>query len=100
MKPFEWNNKKNEWLQKERGISFEEIVIALNDGKVIDTYEHSNQEKYPGQKIFVLEIEEYAYIVPFIEDNDKIFLKTIYRSRKATQKYLKKGVNKYGELDQ
>jgi uncharacterized DUF497 family protein len=97
MKPFEWNKTKNEWLQKERGISFEEIVIALNEGKVVDTYEHFNQEKYPGQKVFVLEIEKYAYVVPFVEDNDKFFLKTIFRSRKATQKYLKGG--KHGQSD-
>lgn len=97
MKPFEWNKTKNEWLQKERGISFEEIVIALNKGKVVDTYKHSNQEKYPRQKVFVLEIEKYAYVVPFVEDNDKIFLKTIFRSRKATQKYLKG--DKHGESD-
>jgi uncharacterized DUF497 family protein len=95
MKPFEWNIAKNEWLQKERGISFEEIVIALNEGKVVDTYKHSNHEKYPRQKVFVLEIEKYAYVVPFVEDNEKIFLKTIFRSRKATQKYLKGG--KHGE---
>ena len=60
---------------------------------MVDTYEHSNQEKYPGQKVFVLEIENYAYLVPFVEDSDKIFLKTIFRNRKATKKYLKGGNN-------
>ncbi len=88
-KPFDWSKTKNEWLKKERGISFEEIVIALNEGKMVDTYKHYNQEKYPNQKVFVLEIENYVYLVPFVEDTEKIFLKTIFRSRKATKKYLK-----------
>jgi len=90
MKPFEWSITKNEWLKKERQISFEEIVNAINDDKVVDTYKHPNQEKYPNQKVFVLEIDVYAYLVPFVEDSEKIFLKTVFRSRKATQKYLKK----------
>jgi uncharacterized DUF497 family protein len=89
MKPFEWSKTKNDWLKKERGISFEEIVNALNEGKMVDTYDHSNQERYPNQKVFVLQIDDYVYLVPFVEDNEKIFLKTIFRSRKATRKYLK-----------
>jgi uncharacterized DUF497 family protein len=89
MKPFEWSKTKNEWLKNERGISFEEIVNALDEGKMVDTYKHSNQERYPGQRVFVLEVDNYAYVVPFVEDDEKIFLKTIFRSRKATRKYLK-----------
>ncbi len=96
-KPFDWSKTKNEWLKKERGISFDEIVIALNEGKMVDTYMHSNQEKYPNQKVFVLEIENYVYLVPFVEDTEKIFLKTIFRSRKATKKYLKVKGGKYGQ---
>ena len=89
MKPFDWSKTKNEWLKNERGISFEEIVNALNEGKMVDTYKHSNQERYPNQRVFVLEVDNYAYVVPFVEDDEKIFLKTIFRSRKATRKYLK-----------
>jgi uncharacterized DUF497 family protein len=94
VKPFEWSKTKNEWLKRERSISFEEIVNALNEGKMVDTYQHLNQEKYPNQKVFVLEITNYVYLVPFVESNEKIFLKTIFRCRKATKKYLKnKGGN-------
>lgn len=89
MKPFEWNRSKNEWLKKERGISFEEIANALNEGRIVDTYDHPNQEKYPNQKVFVIYIDDYAYLVPFVEEKEKIFLKTIFRSRKATRDYLK-----------
>jgi uncharacterized DUF497 family protein len=89
-KPFEWNSTKNEWLKRERGISFEKIVAAVNEGKVVDTYKHSNQDKYPNQMVFALEIEKYIYLVPFMETSEMIFLKTIFRSRKATKKYLRK----------
>ena len=93
MKPFDWNKTKNEWLKKMRKISFEEIVNALNEGRMVDTYKHSNKEKYPNQRVFVIEIDDYCYLVPFIEDNEKIFLKTIFRSRKATREYLRKKRN-------
>ena len=72
----------------ERGISFEEVVNALRQGKILDHYKHPNKEKYPNQEIFVVEIEGNAFIVPFVSDDELIFLKTIYRSRKATKIYL------------
>lgn len=100
MKPFEWSKTKNEWLKNERGISFEEIVTALNEGKIVITYNHSNQKKYPGQRVFVLEIDDYAFLVPFVEDEEKIFLKTIFRSRKATKRFLRtKNGGKDGQKD-
>ena len=89
MKRFEWNEEKNESLRKERQISFEEIVDALREGKLLDRYKHPNEEKYRHQEIFVVEIKDAAYIVPFVEDEGKYFLKTIYRSRKAEKKYSK-----------
>lgn len=89
MKFFSWNEEKNELLKAERQISFEDVVFYIEQGFLLDVLEHPNQEKYKGQKIFVVEIEEYAYLVPFLEDEREIFLKTIIPSRKATRKYLK-----------
>ena len=89
MKYFSWNEEKNELLKEERRVSFEEVVFYIEKGFLLDMLEHPNQEKYKGQKVFVIQIEEYAYLVPFIEDEHEIFLKTIIPSRKATKKYLK-----------
>lgn len=89
MKYFSWNEEKNEFLLVERDISFEEIVLYIEKGFLLDVLEHPNPEKYPGQKIFVVQVEEYIYLVPFVENEDEIFLKTIIPSRKATKKYLK-----------
>ena len=86
-----WNAEKNDKLTLERGVSFEDVIIALDEGRVLDTIPHPNQTKYPGQKIFIVNINEYCYLVPFIETTDQIFLKTMIPDRKATKKYLKKG---------
>ena len=88
MKYFDWNREKNELLKSERVISFEDVVDAIMEGRILGKEDHSNKKKYPDQKIYILEIEEYAYLVPFVEDEEKIFLKTIIPSRKATKKYL------------
>jgi uncharacterized DUF497 family protein len=88
MKLFRWNADKNEQLQAERGIGFKVVVEAISDGAVLDIIEHPNQEKYPSQRIFILRIEKYAYLVPFVESGQEIFLKTIIPSRKMTKKYL------------
>jgi hypothetical protein len=89
MKYFSWNHEKNELLKEERQVSFEDVVFYIEQGFLLDILEHPNQEKFQGQKIFVVQIDEYAYLVPFIEDEREIFLKTIIPSRKATRKYLK-----------
>jgi uncharacterized DUF497 family protein len=89
MKYFSWNEEKNALLKEERLISFEDVVFYIEQGFLLDVLEHPNQEKYQGQKIFVVQIDEYAYLVPFVEDEREIFLKTIIPSRKATRKYLK-----------
>ena len=86
---FAWNEDKNQLLKEDRQISFEDVVFYISQGFLLDVLEHPNQEKYQGQKIFVVEIDNYAYLVPFIEDEHEIFLKTIIPSRKATKKYLK-----------
>ncbi len=89
MKYFSWSEEKDELLKEERQISFEDIVFYISQGFLLDVLEHPNQEKYQGQKIFVVVIDNYAYLVPFVEDEHEIFLKTIIPSRKATKKYLK-----------
>ncbi|MDT8895246.1 BrnT family toxin [Halomonas sp. I1] len=88
MKPITWNTEKNQRLQEERGISFEAVVFHMSAGDLLDTLEHPNQKRYPGQQIHVIDIEGYAYLVPFVESDDEIFLKTIIPSRKATKAYL------------
>ena len=88
MKYYNWNPEKNELLKRERQISFEEVIFHIQNGDEVDIYDHPNQERYPKQKISVVIIEEYAYLVPYIETDTEIFLKTIIPSRKATKKYL------------
>ena len=88
LKPFRWNVDKNNQLQQERQINFETIVSAVTGGKLLDTIEHPNQEKYPNQRIFIVEIDRYAYLVPFVEDDTEFFLKTNIPSRKMTKLYL------------
>jgi uncharacterized DUF497 family protein len=89
VKYFSWNTEKNELLIAKRQISFENIVFDIERGFLLDILEHPNQEKYQGQKILVVRVEEYVYLVPFVENEDEIFLKTIIPSRKATKRYLK-----------
>jgi uncharacterized DUF497 family protein len=89
MKTFSWNDEKNALLKAERQVSFEEVVLYIEMGFLLDVLEHPNQEKYRGQKVFVVQVENYIYLVPFLETESDIFLKTIIPSRKATRKYLK-----------
>ena len=86
---FAWNLEKNERLQQERGVSFEAVVLHIENGDVLDILERPNQMKYAGQRIFVVRIGDYAYLVPFVENEEKVFLKTIIPSRKATDEYLR-----------
>jgi uncharacterized DUF497 family protein len=88
MKPYDWNDEKNEWLRKERGLTFEDVVFHLAHGGLLDTIKHPNQQQYPGQRIFVVDVEGYACLVPFVENDEAIFLKTIIPSRKMTRQYL------------
>ena len=88
MKLITWDFQKNKFLQKERGVSFEDVVFHLMAGDILDTLEHPNQERYPGQQIHVIDIEGYAYLVPFVESENEVFLKTVIPSRKATRLYL------------
>ena len=89
MKYFTWDNEKNERLKAERGISFEEIVFHIERGDILDILEHPNPEKHSGQQIFVINVEGYVYLVPFLETESELVLKTIIPSRKTTRRYLK-----------
>jgi uncharacterized DUF497 family protein len=91
MKPFRWNAEKNQIIAAERGVNFEQMTIAIEDGGILDILQHPNVEKYPNQKIFVVEFNDYVYMIPFVEEDDCYFLKTVIPSRKATRDYLKKG---------
>ena len=91
MKDCSWNSQKNETLITERGVSFEDVVFHIGNGDLLDILEHPNQERYPGQRIFVVNIGDYAHLVPFVENDSEIFLKTIIPSRKATDTYLRRG---------
>jgi uncharacterized DUF497 family protein len=88
VKIYDWDEAKNETLLSERGISFEDIVFHILQGDEVDLFEHPNQAKYPGQRISVVIVDDYAYLVPHIESETTIFLKTIIPSRKATTRYL------------
>ena len=90
MKYYDWSKDKNEELKEERGVCFEDIITALNDGRELNRIDHPNKKKYSNQTLLIVNIENYAYIVPFVEDEEKIFLKTIIPSRKMTKKYLAK----------
>ena len=89
MKVFRWDNEKNEKLKKGRGVCFEQVVLLMEREDVLDTIEHPNQDKYPGQKVAIVKIENYIYLVPYVQERDEIFLKTIIPSRKATKKYVR-----------
>lgn len=94
MKYFDWDQEKNSLLKALREISFEDVQTAIEEGRVLDDFEHPNKKRYPNQRIFVVEIDDYAYYVPYVEDEEKIFFKTIFPSRKATKKYLYGGEKK------
>lgn len=88
MKPFRWNPEKNEQLKADRGISFEEIVLAIEDGGLRDILVHPNQRKYPGQVVLAVSYRDYVFLVPSVEEDAYYFLKTIIPSRKAKRDYV------------
>jgi hypothetical protein len=92
VKNYHWDLEKDEILRKERDISFELVLFQIENGFLLDIIKHPNEKKYPNQSIFIIGIDGYVYLVPFIENKEEIFLKTIIPSRKATWNYLfKKG---------
>lgn len=88
MKPVNWNTEKNIRLKAERGVSFEEAVSAMSNRGLLVVLDHPNTGQYPNQRMFVVRIRGYAYLVPFVETKQEVFLKTIIPSRKATRIYL------------
>ncbi len=88
MKYFEWNEEKNKLLRSERDVGFEDVVNHIQSGGLLNIIDNPNQKKHPKQKMFVVNINNYVYLVPFVEDSQKYFLKTIFPSRKMTKKYL------------
>lgn len=89
MEYFDWNVEKNVKLRSERGVAFEDVVLALMHGGLLDVLVHPNPARYPGQRLLVVAIEDYAYLVPIVESEGVVFLKTIIPSRKATKRYLR-----------
>lgn len=92
MKPFRWNHDKNEALKIERGISFEVIALAIEAGGLLDELRHPNAGKYPSQSVLVVGFDGYVYLVPYVEEPDYYFLKTVIPSRKATRDYLPRNI--------
>lgn len=90
MRPFRWPPDKNDLLKQERGVSFEDITVAVEAGGLPEIVPHQNPKKYPRQKIMVVEVAGYAFLVPFVEEEDHFFLKTIIPSRKATRDFIAK----------
>ena len=94
-KTIRYSLEKNEILKEQRGVSFEDVILSLEEGYLLDDLEHPNREKYPNQNIFIIliKIKDYVHIVPYVENEESIFLKTIIPSRKMNKKYNPKGVN-------
>jgi uncharacterized DUF497 family protein len=88
VKYFDWDDAKNAKLRADRGIGFEDIVFHIERDDLLDILEHPNPEGYAGQRIFVVQREDYVYLVPFVEDEHTVFLKTIIPSRRATMQHL------------
>lgn len=88
MKSINWKTEKSVALKTLRGICFEDVVFFIERGEILDYYLHHNQKTYPGQRIMVISVANYAYLVPYVDNEEELFLKTIIPSRKATQRYL------------
>ena len=89
MDGFDWDDEKNKLLERTRGLGFEDVIFHMQNGDILDIIGHPNASRYPNQRIIVLNMEGYAYLVPFVEQEGTWFLKTIIPSRKATKEYLK-----------
>lgn len=89
MKPVRFSKEKDRWLRKERGVSFKEISESIKKERMKKIINHPNKKKFPKQKMFLVQLKSYIYVVPFVEELGYIFLKTVYPSHKYTKKYLK-----------
>jgi len=97
MKTINWDTDKSLALKESRGICFEDVVFHIEKGDILDDYEHPDQQKYAGQRIMVIGIDRYAYLIPYVETKEEVFLKTIIPSRRATKRYL--GENHEDKID-
>ncbi len=88
MSKFDWNDEKNAMLESNRGVCFEDVLVCIQNGDVLDGIRHPNRERYPKQNIIVLNINGYVWLVPYVKEKGVRFLKTIIPSRKATREYL------------
>jgi uncharacterized DUF497 family protein len=88
MPQFDWNDEKSRALKADRGVSFEDVVFHVAAGGLLDVLDHPNPDAYPGQRIMIVDIDGYAFVVPFVTEGDFLFLKTIIPSRKMTKQYL------------
>ena len=88
MPEFDWDADKNALLEKTRGVSFEDVVFHIENGDILDIINHPNASRYPNQRIIILNMEGYVYLIPYVEQRGTRFLKTIIPSRKATREYL------------
>ena len=88
MKPLRWNAEKSLLLKAERGVSFEEVLSAISQSGLLCAMDHPNRAKYAHQKMLVVRVHGYAYLVPCVESDAEIFLKSIIPSRKATKRFL------------
>ena len=86
---FDWDEDKNKELQTKRGISFEQVIVEINSGNLLDVIKHPNQKKYSNQLMYIVRSGDYVYLIPFVQDKERIFLKTIYPSRKFKKLYEK-----------
>ncbi|MBI2059599.1 MAG: toxin [Nitrospirae bacterium] len=84
---FEFDPNKNKALMRGRGISFEEIILLIDEGHLLDVVEHPNKARYPDQQMYVVDVGGYVYLVPFVREGNRVTLKTVYPSRKATKEY-------------
>jgi uncharacterized DUF497 family protein len=91
MSIFDWDENKNKWLKENRGLSFEQIIFCIENGQLIDVIRHPNQKRYKGQKMYLVVVDDYVYIVPFVENDGNHFLKTVFPSRKYTKRYKERG---------
>jgi uncharacterized DUF497 family protein len=85
---FKWDESKNRKLKKERGVSFEMVLQAMEEGRILDILEHPNADKYQGQRLYLIEIDNYVYVVPYEDKGDERVLKTVFPSRRYTRLYV------------
>jgi hypothetical protein len=95
---YEYNAEKNIKLKQERGLSFDEVIYYIEHGGLLDVVKHPNKEKYHNQSFYIVDVEGYVYLVPFVHAGNRVFLKTIFPSRKHTKQYLR-AAKKRGDND-